>query len=159
MANRKTVGPDGLPVELLKVLVDERDSDNLASFYETIVAVWRRGRVPQQRKDATIKVLHKKKDRMECGNYRGISLVAHAGKVLLKVIAGRLGDCCEREGILPEEQCGFRPHCSTVDMMFVMRRLQELARKKETPLLMGFIDLTKAYDSVHHTPVDCLGSL
>ena len=60
MANCKAVGPDGLPVELLKVLVDERDSDNLASFYETIVAVWRRGRVPQQRKDATIKVLHKK---------------------------------------------------------------------------------------------------
>ena len=103
MANHKAVGPDGLPVELLKVLVDERDSDNLASIYEIIVAVWRRGRVPQQRKDATIKVLHKKKDRTECGNYRGISLVAHAGNVLLKVIAGHLSDYCEREGILPEE--------------------------------------------------------
>ena len=43
MANRKEVGPDGLPVELLKVLVDEGDSDNLASFYEIVVAVWRRG--------------------------------------------------------------------------------------------------------------------
>ena len=32
-------------------------------------------------------VFHKKKDRTECGNYRGISLVAHAGKVLLKIIA------------------------------------------------------------------------
>ena len=79
MANCKAVGPDGLPVELLKVLVDEIDSDNLASVYEIIVAVWRRGRVPQQRKDATIKALHKKKDTTECGNYRGISLVAHAG--------------------------------------------------------------------------------
>ena len=98
-----------------------------------------------------IKVLHKKKDRTECGNYRGISLVAHAGKVLLKVIAGRLSDYCEREGILPEEQCGFRPHRSTVDMMFVVRRLQELARKKDTPLFMCFIDLTKAYDSVDRT--------
>ena len=89
MANRKAVGPDGLPVELQKVLV-EGDSDNLASFHEIVVAVWRRGHVPQQWKDATIKVLHKKKDRTECGKYRGISLVAHAGKVLLKVIAGRL---------------------------------------------------------------------
>ena len=153
MANNKAVGPDGLPVELLKVLVDEGDSDNLASFYEIVVAVWRRGRVPQQWKDATINVLHKKKDRTECGNYRGISLVAHAGKVLLKVIAGRLSDYCEREGILPEEQCGFRPHRSTVDMMFVVRRLQELARKKDTPLFMCFIDLTKAYDSVDRTPL------
>ena len=59
MANRKAVGPDGLPVELQKVLV-EGDSDNLASFHEIVVAVWRRGHVPQQWKDATIKVLHKK---------------------------------------------------------------------------------------------------
>ena len=32
-----------------------------------------------------MKILHIKKDRAECGNYRGISLVAHAGKVLLKI--------------------------------------------------------------------------
>ena len=43
------------------------------------------------------KVLHNKEDRTECANYRGISLVAHAGKVLLKVIAGRLSYYCERE--------------------------------------------------------------
>ena len=32
--------------------------------------------------------------------------------------------------------------------MFVIRRLQELARKKRIPLYICFIDLTKAYDSV-----------
>ena len=91
--------------------------------------------MPQQWKDATINVPHKKKDRTECGNYRGISLVAHAGKVLLKLIAGRLSDYyCEREDVLPEEQCGFRPQRSTVDMMFAVGRLQERARKKDTPL-------------------------
>ena len=96
-------------------------------------------------------MLHKKKDRIECGNYRGISLVAHAGKVLFKVIAGRLSDYCERDNILPEEQCGFRPQRSTIDMMFVVRRLQELPRKKDTLLYLCFIDLTKAYDSVDRT--------
>ena len=65
--------------------------------------------MPQRWKDATIKVLHKKKDRTDCDNYRGIDLVAHAGKVPPKVIAGRLSDYCERDIILPEEQCGFRP--------------------------------------------------
>ena len=93
-------------------------------------------------------VLHKKKDRTECGNYRGISLIAHAGKILLKIIARRLSEYCERVGILPEEQSGFRPNRSTTDMMFVIRRLQELARKKRIPLYVCFIDLTKAYDSV-----------
>ena len=149
LANRKTVGPDGLPAELLKVF--EGELDTLGNCHDIIVAVWRGGGVPQQWKDATIKVLHKKKDRTECGNYRGISVMAHAGKVLLKVIAGGLSYYCERENILPKEQCGFRPQRSTVDTMFVVRRLQELARKKDTPLYLCFIDLTKAYDSVDRT--------
>ena len=80
-----------------------------------------------------------------------VSLVAHARKVLLKIIVGRLSDYCEREGILPEEQCGFRPQRSTIDTMFVVRCLQELARKKDTPLSMCLIDLTIAYDSVDRT--------
>ena len=93
-------------------------------------------------------VLHKKGDKTECGNYRGISLVLHAGKVLLKVVARRLGDCCEAKGLLPEEQCGFRPDRSTTDVMFVVRRLQEVGRKAGVSLFMCFIDLQKAYDTV-----------
>ena len=98
-----------------------------------------------------IKVLHKKKDRTECGNYRDISLVAHAGKVLLKIVATRLSAYCEATNLLPEEQCGFRPHRSTTDMMFAVRRLQELGRKARVPLFLCFIDLQKAYDSVDRT--------
>ena len=104
--------------------------------------------MPQQWKDAIIMVLHKKKDRTDCGNYKGISLVAHAGKILLKIVARRLSEYCERVGILPEEQGDFRPNRSTTAMMFVIRRLQELARKKRIPLYLCFIDLTKAYDSL-----------
>ena len=78
-------------------------------------------------------------------------MVAHAGKILLMIIARRLSEYCERVGILPEEQSGFRPNRSTTDMMFVIRRLQELARKKRIPLYVCFIDLTKAYDSVDRT--------
>ena len=73
---------------------------------------------------------HKNNDRTECVNYRGISLVSHAGKILLKIIARRLSEFCERVGILPEEQSDFQPNCSTTDMMYVIRRLQKLARKK-----------------------------
>ena len=74
--------------------------------------------------------------------------MAHAGKVLLKIVANRLGDFCEEAGILPEEQCGFRPQRSTTDMMFVVRRLQELGRTSNTSLEICFINLAKAYDSV-----------
>ena len=46
----------------------------------------------QQWKDVIIMVLDKNKDRPECDHYRGISLVAHAGKILLKIIARRLSE-------------------------------------------------------------------
>ena len=44
-------------------------------------------------------VLPKNKDRAEFSNY--------AGKILLKVIARRLSEYCERVVILPEKQSGF----------------------------------------------------
>ena len=107
--------------------------------------------MPQEWKDAMIMVLHKKKERTECGNYRGISLVAHAHEILLKIIARRLSEYCERVGILPEEQSGFRPNHSTTDTVFMIRRLQEVTQKKRIPPYICFIDLTKAYNSVDRT--------
>ena len=74
--------------------------------------------------------------------------VAHVGKVLPKIVALRLGSYLERERLLPESQCGFRPGRSTVDMIFVVRLLQELWRKEGVPLYTCFVDLQKAYESV-----------
>ena len=66
-------------------------------------------------------LLHKRrKIGRTLGNDCGISLVAHAGKVIFEVIAGRLSDYGERENVLPEEQRVLRPQRSTVDMMFVV---------------------------------------
>ena len=147
LSNGTTVGPDGVSVELFKITLNG-DPSLRRRLFDIVVRIWRGGEVPQQWKYVIIMVLHEKKDRTECGNYRGISLVAYAGKILLKVIVRRLSEYCERVGILPEEQSGFRPNRSTTDMMFVIRRLQELTRKKQVPLYECFIDLTKAYDSV-----------
>ena len=123
----------------------------LEQFHAIMIAIWRGGGVRQEWEYTTIIVPHKKKDRTDRGNYRGISLVAHAGKVFLKVIANRLINYCEQEDIPREEQCGFRPQRSTIAMIFVVRRLHQLARKKSTPLYMCFADLTKACDSVDRT--------
>ena len=149
MANGKAMGPDELPAELLKLGLSDSSHEILLAFHGIVVAVWMTGEVPQEWKDATSKVPHKTKDQTECSNYMGLSLVAHAGKVLLKIVANRLGDFCEEAGILPEEQCGFRPQRLATDMMFVVRRLQELGRTSNTSLEIYFVDLAKAYDSVN----------
>ena len=147
MTNGKVMGPDKLPAELLKLGRSDSSHEILLAFHGIFVTVRMTREVPQEWKYATIKVLHKQ-DRTECGNYRGLSLVAHAGKVLLKIVANRLGDFGKKAGILPEDQCGFRPRRSTTDMMFVVRILQELGRTSNTSLEICFIDLSKAYDSV-----------
>ena len=148
--NAEAVEPDGLPAELLKLGL-QQDRTILRALHRLTILVWRQGKIPQQWKDAVITVLHKKGDKTECGNYRGISLVSHAGKVLLAVVARRLSAYCEAKGLLPEKQCGFRLDRSTTDMMFVVCRLQEVGRKVEVSLHMCSIDLQKAYDTVDRT--------
>ena len=130
MSNAKAVGPDGLPEELLKLGL-QQDRTIVRELYRLTILIWRQVKVPQQWKDAVITVLHKKGNKTECGNYRGISLVSHAGKVVLKGVARRLSAYCEAKGLLPEEQCGFRLDRSTTDMMFVFIGCRKLGGRQE----------------------------
>ena len=102
MANAKAVGQDGLPAELLKLGL-QQNRTILRELHRLAILIWRQGKVPQQWEYAVLTVLHKKGDKTECGNYRGIPLVSHAGKFLLKVVTRRLSAYCEAKILLPEE--------------------------------------------------------
>ena len=75
-------------------------------------------------------------------NNRAISLLSVAGKIMARVVLSRLNFLADR--VYPENQCGFRPGRSTVDMIFTLSQLQEKCVEQNRPLLMAFIDLTKA---------------
>ena len=51
MANDKAMGPDELPVELLKLGLSDSSHEILLPFHEIIVAVWMTGEVPQEWKE------------------------------------------------------------------------------------------------------------
>ena len=102
MANAKAMGPGGLPVELLKLAL-QQDWTILLDLHRLTTLIWSKGKVPQHWYDAVITVLYKKDDKTEYGNCRGISLVPHAGKVLHKVVTRRLSAYCEAKGLLSEE--------------------------------------------------------
>ena len=86
LAHGKAVGPDGVSIELFKITLNG-DPALRRRLLDIVVRIWRCGEVPQQWKDAIITVFHKRKDQAQFGSYRGILLVAHAGKVLVKIIA------------------------------------------------------------------------
>ncbi|VDL90077.1 unnamed protein product [Schistocephalus solidus] len=52
-------------------------------------------------------------------------------------------------GLLPENQCGFRQHRGTTDMIFVARQLQDKCHEMRFHLYTTFVDLTKAFDTVN----------
>ncbi|CAM9723617.1 unnamed protein product [Sphacelaria rigidula] len=62
-----------------------------------------------------------------------------------------LHNLCERKRTLPDSQRGSGPRRSKVDMMCVIRRLQNLATENNILLYMFFIDLRKMCESVDHT--------
>ena len=143
LKNNKATGEDGIPAEVFKY-----GGDVIRNLLHQIVCqIWKEGQVPQQWIDAVIIKLFKKKDPMECGNYRGISLLAVAGKILSNIILSRIARRVEE--VLPESQCGFRSKRGTADMIFAVRQLQEKCKEQKMDLYMVFIDLTKAYDTVN----------
>ena len=77
------MGPDKLPDELLL----NHDPNALGEFHRMIKLVWHQRKVPQRLRDAVIKRLHKLEDKTEYD--RAISLAAHAGKVLVNILATR----------------------------------------------------------------------
>ena len=141
---RKAAGLDGVQAELLKyggeVLTRK--------VHDFILECWEASYVPSQWKDSKIITIYKKKgEKAVCGNSRGISLLSVGGKVLARLMLVRLlQEIAER--VLPESQCGFRQGRSTVDMVFVLRLLQEKCREQHRDLYMVFVDLSKAFDTV-----------
>ncbi|XP_049306103.1 LINE-1 retrotransposable element ORF2 protein isoform X2 [Bactrocera dorsalis] len=80
---------------------------------------------------------HKKGDPTICANYRGISLLNIAYKVLSSVLCERLKPTVNK--LIGPYQCGFRPGKSTTDQIFTMRR------RIDTHHL--FVDFKAAFDS------------
>ena len=143
MKNNKAAGPDNIPAEIYKY----GGPTLYSQFHQLIEKIWMHEEIPNDFIDGIINTIYKKKgERSVCGNYRGITLLSAAGKILARILTTRLTPLAER--VLPESQCGFRPGRGTTDMIFSARQLQEKCREQQKPLYMGFIDLTKAFDSI-----------
>ena len=92
-----------------------------------------KGTLLQDLRDAVIISLYKNKGKKsDCSNYRD-TLLSIAGKILARVLLNGLIPTIPQKNT-PESYCGFRPNRGTVDMIFVLRQIQQKRREQNMGL-------------------------
>ena len=91
--------------------------------------------------------LPKKGDLAECGNWRGITLLPFASKVLGRVVINRIKAGIDE--IIRPKQAGFSEGKSTTEQIFILRNIIEQSVEWQSTLYINFIDFEKAFDSKH----------
>ena len=148
MKSRTAVGPDEIPMEIIKLF--ESSKQLLGLLLDFGNWMLETGEVSDIWTEQILSPLFKNKgSKEECTNYRYIALTSHMGKLFAKIIQLRLNDHAEKNNIFPEEQCGYRAKRAVRDQIFIIRRLQELARARQLDLHFCFLDFAKAYDTVN----------
>ena len=114
MKKIKTVGPDGVPVEVRKMLGDVSIGWLKNLFNKVLIE----GKMPEDwRKSFIVPIFKGKEDIQECGNYRGIKLMRHSMKIWEKTIEKRIIS----ETSILGNQFGFMPGKSTMEPLFCVR--------------------------------------
>jgi len=106
---------DGLPPEWFKaIVIDPLTTDNISGnpmgqvFLKTIQGIWDRASIPDEWNKAILVSVPKKGDLTYPDNYRGISLIGIALKLLCSIVISRIKKCLEERNILVPKQAGFR---------------------------------------------------
>jgi len=121
-----------------------------------ICKIWKDEKMPDDWKVGMSVPLFKKSDKMKCENYRGITLLNVAYKILSSIILERLKEYSEE--ILGEYQCGFRPQRGTTDQIFLVRQRLEKFYAHDIDLHLLFIDFKNAFDSINQKKATGLSS-
>ena len=142
----KASGPDGISPRILKMA----GQTIVPSLTRLIKLSLRTGEVPKKWKEANVIPLHKKGARDQINNYRPVSLLPAASKILERVIFKKVYNYLNENNLLSRNQSGFRPNDSTVNQLSFMYHefCKALDEKKELRII--FCDISKAFDKVWH---------
>jgi len=132
---RKSPGSDGINNELYK----HAPKRFFPKFLYFLNVCWIYGDIPEEWRTAIVIPIHKKGDRNNPDNYRGISLLSTGYKIYSKIITKRLTTIAEL--LLLEEQNGFRKGRSCI---FSASQIIEKNREFNIPTYIAFIDFKKS---------------
>lgn len=149
MTNGKAPGMNGIRSELVKYgghLLHEKVLEEMNRY-------WRgEERIPGRWVEAEVLSIYKKKgDKLDPNNYRSIFLLDVVGKLYSAMVCERLLAYSEPQ--MANTQTGFRRNLSTSQAILAARHLIQSARDQHSPLVLAFVDLKKAFDSVSHRAI------
>src|SRR6266516_1224308 len=90
--------------------------------------------------------LPKKNNATKCSDYRTISLICHASKIMSKVLTKRIE--AKTKHLLGRNQFGFRKGCGTRDAVGVMRTICKRNLENGKEVYICFVDFETAFDRV-----------
>lgn len=141
LKNRKTPGPDGIDNELIKYEGQRLATELVYMFNHKLNT----GEVSYDWSLSYMVCLHKKGDKKDPNNYRGITL----RKLFTSLVLRKLNVYYTPR----DEQFGFRTGRSTTDALFIVRQITEKSIEYDVPAYFCIVDLVKAFDSVRITDI------
>ena len=124
----KSPGIDDIPAEMWKASGEE----GVDLLWRLCTKIWKREEWPEDWCRAVFVPLPKKGNLKECSNYRTISLISHASKIMLRIIINRIKIKLDEE--ISIMQAGFREGRGTRDQIVNVRNVIEKCKDHKHPL-------------------------
>ena len=119
-------------------------------LFKMVQRCWEGEVIPSTWDTAIIVPIPKTGDLTECDNYRGISLIACAAKLIARLVNDRLYKALESRGDLNRGQAGFRHREECIGQVAALHEIVQRRHNIGFPTYAAFIDFRKAYDTVPH---------
>lgn len=143
-------GPDGITYQAFRNVDPVYHADILEKFN----IIWRTGILPNVWKEATIiPILKQGKPAAQPSSYRPVSLTSCVGKVLERMVLGRLTWLLNQTNAFPPEMAGFRAKRCTADVIGDLASTLEEAKATKKMVHCVFLDISRAFDSLPHLTI------
>ena len=144
----KAVGIENIPNEILKC------DKFVPVLHMLFSACFEHNMIPSLWYKTIIQhVLKRGKDSRDPSNYRGISLMSTIAKLFSGILNDRICSYLDENGLLCEEQNGFRKLRSCLDHLYTLITVIRNRKEQNMQTFLCFVDFAKAFDSVNR---DCL---
>ena len=146
MKTKKASGPNSIATKILKLFKKEFSKP----LSDIINLSFNQGVFPNLLKIANVTPIHKKGGKLDCNNYRPISLLSNISKIYEKCMHTRLSNFLRINKLFFSHQFGFRNGYSTNHALTSLTEMIRKALDKDKFACGVFIDLQKAFDTVDH---------